>query len=316
MHRIAILEPTTLLGRELRETLERHSVLGAKFRLLTTEEEEYGTLTEVAGAATVVTRADPDAVGDLDLLFVCGELAAGRPAIDALSAGATAIVLSPDATLADGTVAVAGVNPQAVERGVRLLSPHPATVLLTHLLHALAGFAPRQAVATVIQPVSVYGDAGIDDLLEQTRRILAMTGPPEGGLFGGQLAFNVLPGAVSGEVVAQQTAATLEFPLPVSVELLQGAVFHGLSASLWVELDAATDPAEVAEALRSSPWIEAGEHPEALGPVASAAESRILLGGVRTDGSRPGGFWIRAAMDNLTRGGALNAVELAAALLV
>lgn len=315
MHQIAILEPTTLLGRELRETLERHPELGAEFRLLTTEEEEYGTLTEVGGAAAVVTRAHPDTLGNLDLLFVCGEMTASRPAIEALTSKATAIVLSPDATLADGQVAVAGVNPHAVEPGTTLLSPHPATVLLTHLLHALADLAPRQAVATVVQPVSVYGDPGIDELLEQTRRILAMQGPPEGGLFGGQLAFNVLPGGITGEVVAHQTTATLESPLPLAVELLQGAVFHGMNASLWVELDGATDPREVADALLSSPWIEAGETPDALGPVASAAESRILLGNVRADGARPGGFWIRASMDNLTRGGALNAVELALAIL-
>jgi len=315
LHRIAVLEPTTLLGREVKETLEQHPELAAHLRLLTTREEEFGTLTEIAGAAALVTHATRDSMADLDLLLVCGELSASRPLLDTLPADAIVVLLSPDATLADGVPVVAGVNPQAQERGVVLLSPHPAAVLLAHLLHPLAGLGPRQAVATVIQPTSMYGDAGIDELLEQTRRILTMAGPPSGGPFGGQLAFNVLPGTMAGESVAGQAAATLGFQGPLAVEVLQGAVFHGMLVSLWVEVEGATDPGKLEDALLSSPWIERSDDPESLGPVAAAAKPRILLGSVRADAARPGGFWIRAVMDNLTRGGALNAIEVATALL-
>lgn len=315
MHRIAILEPTTLCGREIKEHLERHPELVSDLRLLTTDQEEFGTLTEVAGAAAVVTHAEPETLADLDLLFVCGDLAPSRPALDALPAGTTTVLLSPDATVADGQPAVAGINPEVLERGATLLSPHPATVLLAHLLHALAELTPQQAVATVLQPASVYGDTGIDELLEQSRRVLAMAGPPSGGLFGGQLAFNVLPAAVDGQGVAGQVTTSLDATWPLAVEVLQGAFFHGMSASLWIDLAGATDPQAVEDALLASPWIERAEDPGALGPVASATETRVLLGGVRADGSRPGGFWVRTAMDNLTRGGALNAIELAAAVL-
>lgn len=315
MHRIAVLEPTTLLGREVKETLEQHAELAANLRLLTTREQDYGTLTEIAGAAALVTHATPESMAELDLLFVCGELSASRPLLEALPAGATVVLLSADATLADGVPAVAGVNPQAVERGAVLLSPHPAAVLLAHLLHPLAGLGLEQAVATVVQPTSMYGDAGIDELLEQTRRILAMAGPPTGGPFGGQLAFNVLPGATAGEGVAGQTTAALGLRAPLAVEMLQGAVFHGMGISLWLEVEGATDPEVLEDALLTSAWIERSETPESLGPVAAAAEALILLGSVRADAARPGGFWIRAVMDNLTRGGALNAVEIAAAVL-
>jgi len=311
MPRIAVLEPTTLLGREVKETLEQHPELAAEIRLLTTHDEEYGTLTETAGAAAVVGFADPDALGELDLIFVCGELTAGRPVLEARPPDTTVVILCPDATLADGRPVVAGVNPAAIERGEVLLSPHPAAVFLAHLLHALADLQPEQAVATVIQPTSVHGESGLDELLEQARRILAMAALREEGLFGAQLAFNVLPGTVAGEGIAGQVRATLDTRWPLAVEVLQGAVFHGMVVSLWVELEGATDPEVVREGLLSSPWIESAEDPEVLGPVASATEGRILLGGVRADSARPGGFWIRAVMDNLTRGGALNAVETA-----
>jgi len=315
VHRIAILEPTTLLGRELKEHLERHPELVRDLRLLTSDEEDFGTLTEVAGAAALVARADAEALADLDLIFVCGDLAPSRRVLERLPEGATAILLSPDATLAEGRPAVTGINPEVLERGATLLSPQPAAVLLSHLLHALADLVPLQAAATVIQPVSVYGDPGVDELLEQSRQILAMAGPPSGGLFGGQLAFNVLPGAVDSQGVAGQVRQVLDASWPLAVEVLQGAVFHGMTASLWIELGGSTDPRVVEDALLISPWVERAEEPDSLGPVVSATESRILLGGVRADGGRPGGFWIRTVMDNLTRGGALNALELAATVL-
>lgn len=315
MPRIAILDPNNLLGQELRESLERHPRLAADVRLLATDAEEFGTLTEVAGAAAVVSKAGREHLAGLDLFFACGEMSATRPSLEARDAGTTAILLCPDATLTDGVPVVAGVNPDVARRGEVLLSPNPSTVLLAHLLHGVGGLVPLQAVATVLQPTSVYGEEGMDELLQQARDVLAMGGIQEGGRFGGQLAFNVLPGAVGGEAVAGQARQVLGSSLPLSVEILQGAVFHGMVVSLWVELEVAPDAEAVREVLLESPWIELAEHPEALGPVASAAEGKILLGGVRGDESRPGSFWIRAVMDNLTRGGALNALEVASAVL-
>lgn len=312
MTRIAVLDPTTLLGREVKEALEAHPTLGADLRLLTTDQEDFGTLTEVAGSAAVVGQADPETLGQVDVLFVCGELAPSRRVIDGLPTGATTLLLSPEATVAEGQPVVAGVNPRALERGAVLLSPHPAAVLLSHLLHALAPLTPTRAVATLVLPASLHGERGIDQLLEQTRSILNLAGPPEGGLFGGQLAFNVLPAAMAGEGVAGQVGTVLDGGPTVAVELLQGAVFHGLHASLWLEVDSPADATTVSDLLLDSPWIEAAAEAAALGPVAAATEGKILLGGVRAAG--PGGFWVRAVMDNLTRGGALNAVEAAAGL--
>ena len=47
------------------------------------------------------------------------------------------------------------------------------------------------------------------------------------------------------------------------------------------------------------------------GPVDAAAREEVVVGSVRPDAGAPGGYWIWAVMDNLTRGGALNAVEVA-----
>lgn len=311
MTAIAILHPTTLLGKELRQTIERRAEPGwSDLRLLSPAEEEVGSLTELFGAAAMVAKADAVAVADVGLALVCGSLDESRPLLDALPAGATVVLLSPDAGTADGTAVVAGVTPDT-PAGQVLVSPHPGALLLCHLLHPLRGLGLRRASALLVQPVSMFQEAGLDALLEDTRRILAMRGgaPPE--LFGHQLAFNLMPGPPDGHRLAALAAAALaaggDRP-EISAHLLQGSVFHGFSAAVHVAFDAAPAPEEVREALGDHPANRLAEEPEHLGPIAVAGEEGVLVGAVEPDGA--GGCWLWAVMDNLAAGAA-NAVAVA-----
>lgn len=312
MTRTAILHPTTLLGQELRRLLEHRPERFGELRLLTTEKEEIGTLLGVGGAATVVVRGEPEELAGLDLVFLCGSMEESRPFLDRLPAGVTTVILSPDAPPGSGAPVVAGINPSRAQPGSRVVSPHPAVVLLSLLLQPLVPLGLREASATVIQPTSLWGSRGLDDLFEQTRGILAMQGARP-GLFGRQLAFNVLPARIPGEWLAAQVAEVLETTLPISVLPLQGAVFHGLAASLHLRLDPAVDPVEVDEALGAAPLLERVEEPETLGPIDATDATRVLVGDVTTE--RPGSLKLWAVLDNLTRGGAANALEVAEGLV-
>lgn len=305
MNRIAILHPTTLLGKEVRETLERRSGW-QEIRLFSTLEDEIGTLTDVAGAAAVVQPYDEDILDGIDTAFLCGTLAATRPVLAGLPPHTTAVVLSPDATLEDGIPVVAGVNDQAARSGKVLVSPHPAVVLVSHLLHPLAGLDPREAVATVLLPASMQGDPGIEELADQARNIFTMSGRKASPVFGAQLTFNVLPTPLQAEPLAAELGSVLG--RPVALQILQAGVFHSLAASLHVHLDAANAQA-VRKALDANPHLEYADHPKHLGPVEAAASEKVIYGTVRKDPE--GGFWCWAVMDNLTRGGALNAIEVA-----
>ncbi|HEY7215217.1 MAG TPA: hypothetical protein VIC28_11340, partial [Thermoanaerobaculia bacterium] len=192
MSAVAILHPSGLLGKELRETLEaRHPEWD--LRLLSSREDEIGTLTEIAGAAALVGRFEPESLAGVSLAFFCAEMADNRPLLAGLPAETTAIVLSYDAAVEDGQPVVAGVNTADAHGRRVLLSPHPGVVLLAHLLHPLRPLALAEAVATLIQPASMRDDAGLEELFEQTRRIVAMTGRGAAPVFGAQLSFNVLP---------------------------------------------------------------------------------------------------------------------------
>lgn len=309
MSTIAIVHPMNLLGKELRETLERLPSVSGDIRLLSNREDEIGTLTEVAGAATMVSRYEPEKLQGASTVFLCGPMEDNRPILAEIPAGTEAVLLSFEATAGDGQPVVAGVNDGA-PRGQRvLLSPHPGVVLLAHLLHALRDLKIEEAVATLIQPASMRDDAGLEELFEQTRQIVAMTRRTPTPVFGAQLSFNLLPVPLPADPLAAQLQAVLP-GMPLALQILQGGVFHSVSASLYVRCAGSPTLQAVRKALAGHPHLEAADKPKHLGPIDAAASDKVIYGNVRKD-EAGGGFWLWAVMDNLTRGGALNAIEIA-----
>jgi len=306
---IAILHPTNLLGKELRETIEARHRDWSDVRLMSTREDEIGTLTEVARAAALVSRYEPEKLKGVDLAFFCGTAEESRPLLAELPATTLGLVLALDATPEDGLPVVAGVNGDAARGHRTLVSPHPATILLAHLLHPLRVFSPEEAVATVIQPASVRDQAGLEELFEHTRQIVAMTKRTPTPVFGTQLAFNLLPAVAPAEAISAQLQSVLAGPPPVALQILQGSVFHAVSASLFVRCASNPSVQAFRKALSENPVLEAADRPRLLGPVDAAASDKVLFGSIRKDDT--GGFWLWAVMDNLTRGGALNAIEIA-----
>jgi aspartate-semialdehyde dehydrogenase len=309
---IAIVHPSGLLGKELAETLENRAKQWREIRLLSTLEDEVGGLTDVAGGAALVTRYEPESLGKASTVYFCGPIEADRPLFGDVPADAIAVVLSPDATLEDGEPVVAGVNPEAARPGRILLSPHPAVVLLAHLLHPLRDLGPEGIVATVILPASVYGTPGLEELFEQTRQIVMMTAVRPKPVFGAQLAFNMMPAnADSGALSAMLRRVLGDLP-PVALQVIQGGVFHSLSVSVHLRLAGNPGVQAVRKALAAHPHIELADRPRHLGPIDAAAHDKVISGSIRKDAE--GGFWLWAVMDNLTRGGALNAVEIVESL--
>lgn len=323
MTTLALVHPTGLVGKELRETLERRPELWDEIRQLTVDPDEVGALTELAGAAALVANADADSLAGADAVFLCGAPEAGRELLAAVPPGATAIFVHAEpargeaaeaATVATAAApVVAGVNPDAAIAGGVLASPHPGTVLLAHLLHPLRRFGLAGGSAVLVQPTSLY-ESGLDELFGQARNIVAMRSQDEPEVFGRQLAFNLLPTPSSGPAVARDLRAVLgggEAALPLAVRVLQGGVFHGVSAALHLRFDRDAGPEAVREALGEHPLNRLADESDLLGPIDAAASDEVLVGGVEAvapaDG---GGCWIWAVMDNLTRGAALNAVGI------
>jgi aspartate-semialdehyde dehydrogenase len=311
--RIALLHPSNLLGRELREALDRHPELWRELILLTTHEEEVGSLTEVRGSAAMVQAYTPEAMAEVDLVLFCGPLDANRTILEALPPGTTAVVLSPDAGLETGRPLVAAVNLAEAYRGELLLSPHPAVIALAQLLHPLAQLGLESAAATVVLPVSTREQPALDELFEQTRAILAFAEKKPQSIFGRQMAFNLVP-APDNHPGSAEIAALLESVLgggpQVSAQLLEGGIFHSVSVSLHLRF--ADDPGleAVRGAYEDHPFIALEDSDDAPGPIDAANREELLLGRIARDPHAPGSYWLWAVMDNLTHGGADNAVAI------
>jgi len=311
---VAIVHPTSLLGKELRERLERRSDLVAQLRLLSADEDEIGQLTEAAGAAAFVGRLEAGTLEDVDLAFFC---AWGEPEVRAASnlpRGALAVVLSEAGTESGLPVAIAGVREDLLAGLDRVASPAAAAVLVASVAAAIAPLGLRRLDGTVLTPVSEYGEAGIDELFEQTRRILAFEGVPRSRVYPTQIAFNLLAAPRDAGAVARAVRLALGDEFPVDLHLVQGGVFHGVAASLRVELARPVALADLRRALGRGRGLTVARDGRRVGPVGVAGDEQVTIGEIRAaEGGQA--YWIWAAMDNLVRGGALNAIEAAEALL-
>ena len=314
MSRIGILESSGLLGKELRDQLEARPELTGEVRLMTQRPEEVGTLTDVGGAAAMVEPFAPDDLEKLDLLFFCEPREAELGVLDRLPPSLDVIVVSPTVAIPSGHPVVAD-DGEEIARGEVLVSPHAAVVGLAHLLRPLAALGLQEAVATVLLPVSIYDQEALEEVFAQTRALVEFKRPAAGRQFPQQVAFNLLPGPPDEAVIVAQLATLLTGSPRIAVHSLQAGVFHGLSLSVFCQLGADAAADDVIAALSGREQVELAETPETVGPVAAATGDTILVGDVRSVVGRPGAFWLWAALDNLTRGGATNAIEIASRLL-
>ncbi len=313
--RIAIVNPISLLGQGLREGLKHHSKLWSEVRLLSTDPEAVGTVTEVAGAAALVEAYEADSLHGIDLVFLCDFSTDLERLLDDRSPATTAVVVAPEPAPSAGVAVVAGINLDLANPGGVLISPHPSVVAVAHLIFPLTSFGLQEVVAYVVQPASMRGQKGLDELFEQTRSIVSFTEQVPQEVFGGQQAFNLLPLDLSTDLLVSQIQTALGGKQNLALRIVQGGIFHGLSVSVFSRL--AQDPG--VDALRDAyddhPQTERVAEPDLLGPIAAAASEEILVGSVESAPGLPGAYWVWGVMDNLTRGGATNALEIAAAAL-
>jgi aspartate-semialdehyde dehydrogenase len=137
-----------------------------------------------------------------------------------------------------------------------------------------------------------------------------MTGRTPTPVYGAQLSFNLLPTPSDLPLSDLLQRVVPEMP-PVPLQMVQGGVFHGMAVSLYARFGGTPTPQALRKALTASSYIEMAADPKHLGPIDSAASGKVIVGAIRPDQS--GGFWFWAVMDNLTRGTALNAAEIAEA---
>jgi aspartate-semialdehyde dehydrogenase len=247
--------------------------------------------------------------GDLDLCFFSVGTATSRELVPhAVDGGATAIDKSDAYRLADGIpLVVAGVNDGAVGTDDAIVAnPNCSAMQLTCALkplHEAAGLA-RVRLATY-QSMSGAGDAGIEKLraTKPLEADLAMDWAPEGDA--DQLSEEYK--------LREETRKILELPeLPLHATCMRVPVLVGHAQAVWVQTESPLSPEEARGVLSEAPHVRLADAPT---PCGVAGTDDVHVGRIRRDPTDRNVLAFLVVNDNLRKGAALNAVQIAESLL-
>jgi aspartate-semialdehyde dehydrogenase len=274
-----------------------------------------GSTVPFGDRSVAVEEATPEALGagDIDLfLFSVGTSASRELVPIASGAGAVCVDKSSAYRLADGyPLVVPEVNGdralEALARDRIVANPNCCTIPLTCVLKPLqdeAGLA-RVRVSTY-QSVSGAG--------AQRMEALAREAPASHDV--------VMDWSWEGDEsdeeakLRSETRKILELPdLPISATCVRVPVMVGHSEAVWIELERRLTPVEAAEILRDAPSVRVLDLPSFPTPAAAAGEDEVLVGRIRRDTASENGIALYLSSDNLRKGAALNAIQIAELLL-
>jgi aspartate-semialdehyde dehydrogenase len=260
------------------------------------------------GGELVVEEATPEglAAGGLDLCFFSVGTDASQELVPQAAAGGTVCIDKSDAfRLAEGVpLVVAGVNDDVLDQDEVVANPNCSAIQLACVLkplHEAAGLAGVR-LATY-QSMSGAGDAGIDKL--------RATQPAEGDL--------AMDWDLEGEEFSEEsklraeTRKILGLPgLPLQAQCVRVPVLVGHAQAIWVETVEPLSADDARSALGSAPHVALQDFAT---PGDAAGRDEVLVGRVRGDTAGGSGLALWSVNDNLRKGAALNAVQIAEALL-
>ena len=263
---------------------------------------------EVAGL--VVEEATPDALASADVdiaLFSVGTSASRELVPHAVRGGAVAIDKSSAYRLADGVpLVVPEVNgARALEHDGIVANPNCSTIPLTCTLkplHDAAGIA-RVRVSTY-QAVSGAGAQRMETLRNE---------PVEEHNVGVDWSWEGDETDEEAKIRAE-ARKIMELPdLPISANTVRVPVLVGHAESVWIETEDELTPAQAEEILRGAPSIRLVDTPT---PRDAAQTDQVLVGRIRQDrAAERNGLVLFLACDNLVKGAALNAIQIAELIL-
>ncbi|HEX6724362.1 MAG TPA: Asd/ArgC dimerization domain-containing protein [Gaiella sp.] len=274
-----------------------------------------GATVPFGGGELVVEEATREALGagEVDLfLFSVGTSASRELVPIASAAGAVCIDKSSAYRLVDGyPLVVPEVNGsralEALGRDRIVANPNCCTIPLTCVLkplHEEAGLA-RVRVSTY-QSVSGAGAQRMDTLARENPadHDLVMDWTWEGDE------------SDEESKLRAETRKILELPdLPISATCVRVPVMIGHSEAVWVELERPLSAENATELLRDAPSVRVLDLPSFPTPAAAAGEDDVLVGRIRRDTASENGIALYLSSDNLRKGAALNAIQIAELLL-
>ncbi len=327
---VAIVGATGMVGQEFIKILEQRRFPMTSVQLYASD-RSHGRKMKVHGEELEVKETTAKSFDGIDIaLFSAGADISRQFSPIAAQAGATVIDNSAAFRMEpDVPLVVPEVNPEDIKmhHGI-IANPNCSTIQMVVVLYPLHKVNPikRITVATY-QSVSGTGLAAIEELTTQSR--LALEGQKtKPQVYPYQIAFNVLPeidvflqnGYTKEEwKMVEETHKIMHAPdIAISATCARVPVRIGHSEAVQVEFSHPMSPEEAKRILSKSPGVKLMDDPAARlypYPLMVAGQDDVYVGRIRKDASHPNGLVLWIVGDNLRKGAALNAVQIAERLV-
>ncbi|WP_314173080.1 aspartate-semialdehyde dehydrogenase [Streptomyces winkii] len=333
--RIGIVGATGQVGGVMREILAERGLPVEQLRLFASARSAGRTLPWQGGEVTVEDAAGADYSG-LDIVLFSAGGSTSKAIAEKVAAQGPVVVDNSSAWRLDPEVplVVSEVNPDAARnrpKGI-IANPNCTTMVAMPVLRPLHDEAGLSGlVAVTYQAVSGSGLAGVAELNEQASKAVESDASrltfdggavdfPEPDKYARPIAFNVLP--MAGSIVddgldetdeeqklRNESRKILGIPgLKVSGTCVRVPVFTGHSLQINARFERPLTPERARELLASAPGVELSDIPT---PLQAAGKDVSYVGRIRTDETAGNGLALFLAGDNLRKGAALNAVQIA-----
>ena len=328
--KIALIGATGAVGQVFLRILEERNFPASDIRLCASE-RSFGKKIKVRGEKLIVEEATPQLLSEVDFVFISASGSVSRQ-MAPLAVDQGAIVIDKSSAFRmDPTVplVVPEINPGDLHdhHGI-IASPNCTTTPMVMALKPLNEANPaKRIVAASYQSVTGTGASAGEELLAQSRDVLDGKDASM-NVYPHQIAFNVLPhveeflenGYTTEEMKMQnETRKILHAPdLKVSTTCVRVPVMVSHAEAINVEFTDPISPGEVREILSTMPGVRVVDDPQANVypmPVQSEGEDDVFVGRIRKDISLENGIAMWLTCDNLRKGAALNAIQIAEEML-
>jgi len=327
---VAVVGATGAVGNEMIETLEHRDFPVEKLRLFASERSE-GKALKYREKEVLVESLNEQSFKGIDIaLFSAGAERSKIWAPVAAGSGCVVVDNSSQWRMDPGVpLVVPEVNPHDLKwhKGI-IANPNCSTIQMVVVLKPIHDAAKiRRVVVTTFQAVSGTGQKAIDELLQQTTDLLNFK-EIKRNVYPYQIAFNVLPhidkflenGYTKEEMkMVNETRKILgDGSIKITATTVRVPVFRCHSESLNIETEKKIIPNEVRAILSGAPGVIVYDAPDKNIypiPIDVAGKDETYVGRIREDESIENGINMWIVADNLRKGAALNAVQIAETLI-
>ncbi len=323
---VAIVGATGLVGQEFIKVLEQRHFPIASLRLYASD-RSAGKRLLVGQREIEVQETSPDSFHRIDIALFSAGAEVSRY-FSPIAAQAGAVVVDNSAAFRmehDVPLVVPEINIEDTRwhKGI-IANPNCSTIQMVVALYPLHKVNPiKRIVVSTYQSVSGTGSAAMEELTTQTKLILEGKGPVP-HVYPHQIAFNLLPeidvfldnGYTKEEwKMVEETKKIMHAPeILVSATCVRVPVFIGHSEAVHVEFSSPMSPDEARRILASAPGVKVLDDPVVSlypQPWSAAGSDDVFVGRIRRDSSHPNGLAMWVVADNVRKGAALNAVQIA-----